>query len=706
MKTLTEDKMKVFLNNVIKISTVITLLVFLGFNSGTLYAQGKTKWMAVGSLHNWYSEYGCEIEHGLFPSQQFGMRWPADHQYMDMQAAKSMWLGVKDFTDAEQFGGSTFQYKVVHVGPRVSGQNEFFPVEWKMVSKFPNPEVTVDGLTSFLLPADNDEIDPTLPYDRVIYNTVNSQIGATVKRKVYQFSQDFHDNYIVQEVTIVNTGNVDDDPEIELPSTVLNDLYLFYMYRWAVSRNTRYVIGNATGWGINTMLSYRGDGLADQYGDPEDERFRATFAWHGKYPPFTAWDNLGGPIWVPTTAGGLLSATDTVGRLGSAQFIGVVTLHADTAPGNPADDTSQPSTTSHQGSDRDFTSQNDPFNGAKMLTEYENVIRRGHNERHAWLVEPEGKFTEPTGDPALGSPGGFSNTNGYGPYTLAPGDSITIVWAEAASGLSWENCIDIGRQYKNGVINAVEKNEWVMTGRDSLFKTFRKIIANYNSGQGFTIPENPYPPTIFNINSGGDRVQLSWEHTGEGPSITGFEIYRARGNYDSTYQLIYTATPDEREYNDTSLTRGVDYYYYIQAVGNPADNNGGGLTPAGLPLKSGRFYTQTYDPANLKRPPGEKISDFRVVPNPYIISADESNLLFPARKNRLAFFDIPGECKIQIFTELGELIFEINHDDGSGDEFWDLNTSSNQLVVSGIYIAVVTDLQTGEKEIQKFSVIR
>ncbi len=692
-----------------KISSLISglmLLVFIFLVSGGLFAQGKTKWMAVGSLHNWYSEFGCEIEHGLFPSQQFGMRWPADHNYMDMQAAKSLWLGVKDFTDAAVFGGSSFSHKVVHVGPRVSGQNEFFPVHWEMVSKFPTPEVIVDGLTSFQLAAENDRIDSNIPYDRVIYNSVNTQLGATIKRKIYQFSQEYHDNYIVQEVTVVNTGNVNDDAAIELPNTTLNDLYIHYMYRYAVSRNTRYVIGNATGWGINTMLDVRGDGLQSTYSDPENERFRATYAWHGKYPPFTAYDNLGGPIWVPTTAGGLLTATDTVGRLGSAQFVGIVTLHADTTPGNPADDLGQPSTTSYEGSDADFTSRNDPFNGTKMTTEYESVIKRGHRERHAYVVEPAGNFTEPTADPSLGTPGGFSNSNAFGPYTLAPGDSIKIVWAEAASGLSWDSTITIGRKYKQGKIDAKTKNEWVMSGRDSLFKTFRRALANWNAGNGFAIPENPHPPGVFEIKSGGDRITLLWEHSGDGPTVTGFEIWRAKGAVDSTYRLVYTAGPSEDEYNDTALVRGVDYYYYIQAVGDAAANTGGGLTPAGKPLKSGRFYTQSYDPANLKRKAGEKITDFRVVPNPYVISADENNLLFPARKNRLAFFDIPGDCKIQIFTELGELIFEINHDDGSGDEFWDLNTSSNQLVVSGIYIAVVTDKKTGEKEIQKFSVIR
>lgn len=687
-----------------KILSLIKIILVTSIVISAAFSQGKTKWMAVGSLHSWYSEFGCEIEEGLFASQQFGLRWPADHNYMDMQAAKSFWIGVKDFTDAAQFGGSSYPNKVVHIGPRVKGTNEFFPMQWKMISKFTNPTVSVDGNESFQLAAENDKIDPNLPYDRLIYNVVNTQLGATVTRKIYQFGQEYHNNYIVHEITVKNTGNVDDDPEIELPSTTLKDLYLFYQYRLAVSRNTRYLIGNSSGWGINTMCDVRGDGLGTKYGT-KDEDIRANFAWHGKYPAFTLYDNLGGPIWAPVTTGGLLSPTDTVGRLGSAQFVGVVTLHADKNSKDNSDDKTQPSTTTYINSDATFNSNNDPFNPTKMTQEYE-LMSAGHSVRHAWVVEPAGKFTEPKSDPSLGTSGGHSNANGYGPYTLAPGDSIKIVFAEAASGLSWKQSIEIGKQFKKGQINAVKKNEYVMSGYDSLMQTFRRAMTNFNGGKGFTLPEAPFPPNAFNINSGGDRVQLSWEHNGKGPKVTGYEIYRAKGSWDSTYTKIHTAAPNEFTFDDITLARGVDYYYYIVAVGDPADNTGGGMTPKGVALKSSKFYTQSFDPANLKRPAGKNLSDFRIVPNPYVISADPNNMLFPSRKNRLAFFDVPAKCNIKIYTELGELIYEINHTDGSGDEFWDLNTSSNQLVVSGIYIAVVTDLNTGKNEIQKFVVIR
>ena len=148
----------------------------------------------------------------------------------------------------------------------------------------------------------------------------------------------------------------------------------------------------------------------------------------------------------------------------------------------------------------------------------------------------------------------------------------------------------------------------------------------------------------------------------------------------------------------------IPYFYYIQSVGQ-VNNNGTGMTPTGSVMKSSRYYTQTYDPAFLKRPPGNTLADVRVVPNPYVLEADQ-NIRFPDQQDKLAFFEIPGECTIQIFSELGEAIFTIEHTDGTGDEFWNLTTESNQVLASGIYFAVIKDLQTGEKVIKKFAIIR
>ena len=687
------------------------VLAFAGGMRGA-QAQFANKWLSAGSMHNWYSEIGSECEGcGFVGTQQDGLRWPGIYRFTDMQAAKSLWIAAANVTDEL---GTTYPARVVHAGPRVSGSGEFFPLRFEMISRRDPPAVFVDGALSIPeAEMANDNVDPEQLPDVMIVNEANTLLGITMERKIMQFSQEYHDNYHVLEYTFTNTGNTDGDPDIELPNQTLEGVYFFYQWRLSVAKETRYVIGNGTGWGLNAMLDTRGDGVKP---DPPEEDFRAQFVWHGKFPPFTAYDNVGGPILPQVLPAVNVAPTDTLGRLGASQFVGVVTLHADTSPADPADDTSQPTTTTWVGSDEPYTSQNDAFNPAKMDVEY-GVITSGHRSpRHADVVEPSGMdgFLSPTGDPSLGTPGGFSNANGYGPYTLGPGESVRIVIAEGAAGLSREANIAIGRAYKesganddlaisyevDGSVHSMTKNEWVFASRDSLFRMFRRAQANFNSG--YAIPRPPAPPAQFEVNGGGDRIALSWQPYASEPLPDSWEIYRARGRFDSTYTLIHTAGSGDTSFDDTTPIRGIDYYYYIVGVSQSGDTSG--LTPSG-PLRSSRYFSQTYMPTRLKRPAGEMLSDIRIVPNPFNI-ASSPDVRFPDQTDKLAFFNIPGQCTIEIFTTLGEFVDRIEHTDGSGDEFWDHTTASRQVVASGLYIAVITDTETGERAIKKFVIIR
>lgn len=691
-----------------------TLITFAVIGSPA-QAQFIKKWLSAGSMHNWYSEVGSECEVcGFVGDQQDGLRWPGLHRLTDMQAAKALWIGATNVTDDI---GTNYPHRVVHVGPRVSGGGEFFPTRFDLISRLPPTAVLVDGaITEPEAAMVTDFSDSSIESDVMIVNEVNTLLGISMERRILQFTQEFHDNYHILEYTFTNTGNTDDDPDIELPNQTLEGVYFFYQWRLSVAKETRFVIGNGTGWGLNAMLDTRGDGVKV---DPPDENFRAQFVWHGKFPPFSAYDNIGGPILPQALPALNIAPTDTTGRLGASQFVGVVTLHADTSPSDQTDDPSQPSTTSWVGSDDPYTSQNDAFNPTKMEAEY-RVMSAGHKSpRHADVVEPSGLpgFLAPVGDPSLGTPGGFSNANGYGPYTLAPGESIRIVVAEGAAGLSREANMAIGRAYKessandsspitldvHGQTHSMTKNEWVFTGRDSLFQMFRRAIANFESG--YAIPRGPAPPAVFEVDGGGDRILLTWSPHATEPLPDSWEVYRAQGRFDSTYTLVHTAAAGDTGFEDTTPIRGIDYYYYIVAVQSASENNGVGLTPAGRSLRSSRYATQTYTPTQLKRPAGTALSDIRIVPNPFNIGSSPF-VRFPDQTDKLAFFNIPGRCTIAIFTDLGELVDEIEHLDGSGDEFWDHTTSSRQIVSSGLYIAVITDLDTGERIVKKFVIVR
>ncbi|MCX6152182.1 MAG: hypothetical protein NTX22_16775 [Ignavibacteriales bacterium] len=698
-----------FTKRIIPMLSLLLLAVFLMPVSSKAQTV-ETKWLTAGSLHNWYSSIGCEIEEGLRLEQQYGMRWPAVYEHTDNQAAKALWIATTNFTDET---GDVYPFKVVHVGPRVKGFVEFTPIKFELVSKFEAPQAYTDGLLSEIEPSDVNRVDPTLPCDRMLINVTNTKTGITMTRKIMQWSQEFNDNYHIFEYTLKNTGNINADDVIELPGKTLTGVYLYLQWRIAPCANSRYEIGNGTGWGMNTMMDARGDGVKVDPDNPDG--LRAQFAWHGPFPAFTTYDNLGGPLWTKAVD---VSAADTIGRLAAPQFVGVVTIHADKSVTDRSDDPNQPSTTSYEGSDEPNTSGNNEYDKKKNESEY-GWISKGHKSpRHADKADADGDFSTGAGvDPALGTPGGFSYANGYGPYTLAPGDSVVIVVAEAVNGLSWNKCVEYGREYKKeftaagsnqGLKDAanLKKNKRVLWGKDSLFLTFRRAIANYKSG--YNIPASPLPPKIFNVSSGGDRIILNWEVFESDPNLRGFEVWRAAGRYDSIYTKIFeTSDVSVRSYNDLTPVRGFSYYYYLVSVGDviPADPN---LGIWAKKLTSSRYYSQTYDPANLKRQAGTSLSQIRVVPNPFHLSSSINDRLrfSDLERDKLAFYNIPGVCTIKIYTELGELIATIEHTDGSGDAYWYSNTSSNQIVAPGVYIAIVEDKTTGEREIIKFVIVR
>ena len=161
--------------------------------------------------------------------------------------------------------------------------------------------------------------------------------------------------------------------------------------------------------------------------------------------------------------------------------------------------------------------------------------------------------------------------------------------------------------------------------------------------------------------------------------------------------------------------RGISYYYYIQSITDGSNNSTGELNPAG-PLRSSQFYTRTSKPAYLRRQSGDKLESIRVVPNPYHIAAQ--NIQYTGEKDKIMFLNIPGQCEIRVFTERGDLIHYIKHEDGSGDEAWNLITSGRQVIAPGIYLVHINVTQNiesdsgeilirkGDSTIKKFAVIR
>ena len=644
---------------------------------------GETQWIAIGDLHSWFHSAGCEIEVGRThqtSDQQDGLRWPAQFRYQDCEAAKALWIGCKNFNDP--VAAKVFNYKVVHVGPRVLDEsNEFMTEKFILKGRFDHPRVFVDGLPASKLDFMEvvNELDDNLPAERVLVNVVHTSLGLTMYRTIYAFSTSQNNNYYIYDYVFKNTGIID-SKGTSYPQT-LEDLIVHFQYRYAPSREGGPYgykwLPQSTSWGHNTMndVIY----THPETGDP----FRALISWHGKHSKWSGpGDNIGGPNYLGD------------GRLGAAQFVGVVTIHADKSPNDPTDDPAQPFTTKEVGSDDPWTYNNSQYNASNMATEYREVMSAGRP-----ALSHAARVGSGAADLYGGTPGGYSTAHGFGPYTLDPGDSIHIVLAEGVSGLDRQSCYDIGARWlenagnfplpQGGTTNDRNeyKNAWVMTGRDSLIKTFENAVANWKSN--LNIPSPPPPPEQFEVNSGGDRIFLKWADNSDGwvgsqgNKFNGYRVYRAIHQPDTTYQMIFecglgTDNPQVvHEFEDKSAQRGFNYYYYVVAYDD-------GTTPLGA-LESGKFYTMTNEPAFLQRPPGRKLDAIRIVPNPYNVRARDWQFGISA-PDRILFVNLPPFCKIKIYTERGDLIKTIQHEDGSGDEAWNSITEARQVIVSGIYI--------------------
>lgn len=708
-------------------------------------AQWSTRWLAIGRLQSPYLGGGSEPENLAGIDANGTYTWPGHIPGTYWGHWRGLWISARNWRSPD---GQTFPVRIEHIGPRFNGVGEYFQDVIKLVYKFDAPEVLVDGQKTFDKPATPDEVNPDIPADAMVENIARTAMGIEVQRRAYQFSNEQHQDYHIIEYVFTNTGNVDEDEEIELPDQTLQDVYFTFFYRnkanapagaWDNSHG-----GSA--WGKYTM----NDALLPEWDDMPGEQFSERFAqnydfwkdhaaqysWLAAVPDQQQFNTLGNPMWYQHQWQAV--AADTTGRLGGAAMFGTLTIHADRSASDESHDEMQPSMLDILDSDdADLTSRNDHNDISQMQFERDwledgrkngsGPARYGDQKPpHAWRIQPDGDFARQTAPPQP-SEGGYGYVQSFGPYTLGPGESVRIVVAEAIAGLNDKLAYALGRWYKQQVRQlgrdaadqavfywnpetntscnqgdpgciGMTKNDWVMTARDSLFQLFDRILEVWNNGM--QVPQPPKPPRRFVVTSGTDKITLEWEAYAGEPDPVRWEIWRAQSYYyglplpdsSTVYYKIAELPGNARSYTDTEVTRGVEYYYYIQAVGS----NG---------LKSNRYWTQTYQPAVLRRPPGVSLDDIRVVPNPYVLEA-EQGVRFPDRQDKIAFYGLPAEATIRIYTELGELVRVIEHTDGSGDEFWDLTTSSRQVVASGIYFAVITDKATGNQTTRTIVVIR
>ncbi len=156
------------------------------------------------------------------------------------------------------------------------------------------------------------------------------------------------------------------------------------------------------------------------------------------------------------------------------------------------------------------------------------------------------------------------------------------------------------------------------------------------------------------------------------------------GGDDPGLGVEYLPTVDSTHWVDKGTAPTHRYWYYVTALNAQS-------------VESSHFTTRTNptpgDPtygsiSPFEKPP-IKLDSVYVVPNPYHVKAIR---LYGRQQNILDFVGLPAACRIRIFTQSSDLVETIDHEyqyPPSSTEIWELRTSMDQTIASGLYVYVV-----------------
>ncbi len=348
--------------------------------------------------------------------------------------------------------------------------------------------------------------------------------------------------------------------------------------------------------------------------------------------------------------------------------------------------------------------------------------------------------TTPDTQAALGNKGNRLNfyTLSYGPYNLAPGDSVRIIQAEIAGVMDYHEVTsgDSSHWFPDSTIAAIERN--ATNARDAIKWGMGATV------DGIPIAANvPAPPPGPHVNAvNGSRgtqkaiIDVTWDRLAENSTIKdgagnswfsgaadvdGYRVYRSTDfqyvsdTQPSTFRgaawnLIadipkadfgnyWNPSLNEYEYPDSSVQFGVKYGYYVAAYWKkPAPwTSVNGTVVTNLPQLQNGDYNYVA-PASAAAGPVTSF-DIYVVPNPYVYNS-------PLRSFgindpfKIEFRNLPAKCVIRIYTIGGDLIRTIIHGpDSQGNEYgtedWDQKSDSGLLVAPGLYIYNVQSTTPG-----------
>ncbi len=580
---------------------------------------------------------------------------------------------------------------------------------------------------------ENDGFNPLLPEEMATAQWPTN-MGITVTRRSYQWSYRGFRDFIIYDYVFKNTGDVVSlQTDTVVPNTddfqqTLEDLYV--AFHSAISADTKSQINfysnltavqaGAFGW----QPPY-----SDYYYISDDRTLFASYDFNGgrEPPSFVPWPVKDDQLWEQKFGP----------ELHSPAAFGWLMLHA---PPNDEEST----TTPEPDVLRIDTHKGGQFNGQDLDLEFFKANERSGQEYYTFVTSPDLQDQ-------IGNNGQRHNiyTFSYGPYTLAPGDSLRFIVAEIAGVMDFAavRAGDPDGLFPDASLEALEENA----------ELARQAIE---WGLGATVdgvplaadaPEPPPAPAVDAVNAsqGTDRaaIGVTWDRIAEETAIAdgsggvfydglddldGYRIYRTRDfqyvseNEDpvlrgaewtllvdvpkAEFSAFFNDEIGRYQFVDEDVEFGRRYGYYVSAY----DTDPGTWTSANGTAVSGlgemesadvEWYAPDDDTRMNRTPPASASAgpvasfDVYVVPNPYVFS-DEQRSFGIDDPFRMEFRNLPERATIRIFTVAGDLVRTLRHRPDaqgnlSGTAVWNQKTDSGLLAAPGLYIYHV-DSETEE----------
>jgi len=331
--------------------------------------------------------------------------------------------------------------------------------------------------------------------------------------------------------------------------------------------------------------------------------------------------------------------------------------------------------------------------------------------------------------------GAYTIWDTYGPYDLAPGQKVKLVFAYVAGAPVESNFRDYIRGQNNSELRK-EENGLAFT---NLVKHLKKAQEAY--ALGYDIPNQPPDVNAKIASSENARNLVTWTDEAEksinpdkgAADIAGYRVYVSE-NLPDMWKLVadvkvgdtkyYTASTKTYAVEDANSLAGFQYFYIVrayQSAGNPTFKSRvtGKTVTGSVPAYEGgsgdpsTFYlppsgAAPFSPVQVASAAADRFEKkVIIVPNPYIKDATHTY----AATIKVRLLNVPRKCIIRFYTIAGDLAAEFTHDSPTVGEatFLQLNrTVTNQLFFGTYFVTIesLTPESMGQIQRTYFVVIR